>query len=707
MGNSENPSNAVNTFLIADWHFKPDSCQLKKGEKLTKLEPLLCDFLQHLISRAGQIVTREELLEHVWQGRIVSDDAIRRVVKKLRLALGDDAKNPRYIKTKPLQGYVLVAEVKSIKDPSLTSPKASQLKWGLAITAVGLIAVLLFQLGPSPVPAKLSPIAGPQQTALTSLTGSELGGDFNLISQRLLFTLRNNTPAGLHLYTKDLNSSFVQKISRGEGHFYHGLFSPSGQQIAYSHQGKDDENPFMFIADYDPIKGLINPQKIDIKGSSKAFSSWSTDGKSLYFFTESNHKEPWEIYRYQVASKTINQITYSSNQGYGAFYAKESPDGRYLAILKNVFGRRYAITLMDLNDNSLVAERNLSFFGDTVLWLKPDSRVTATDGSKADLVIGSFKGDLYYYSIDTDTLWEQAGTEPGLNDIFSDCGARCFYMRRHTMDYTDVIEIPNPFAPTGTAPTLQLESPKAEFHPIYNKQGTALYYTQKDELSATIVKHPLNEPPQLLHTFNPRHVIRELALSPDQNYLTGRIEDRLFLLNIDTLAFKYLSSELEMIGPPSWSRDSKQIFFSRLKENRSDLYAYQLADSKTVYKEGDTAYFKQLDDGRDFVIDHDLKLYQLEANGQRQYIRQFIQQFVHLSGSTWMVQGEFLYFSDLSHGNTYLVQHNLSSGQQHKHLLAENSNSWEFVVHPDGDRILLAHFQTADSDLVKVQWPQP
>lgn len=707
MGNFENPNSEASSFLIADWHFEPATCQLQKDDVVSKLEPLLCDFLQYLISRAGETVAREDLLEHVWQGRVVSDDAIRRVVKKLRLALGDDAKNPRYIKTKPLQGYVLVAELKSLKKAKPKNPKTTQLRWVLAIAIVGLIAALLFQQLATPKPVKLAHTPGPQQTALTSLTGSELGGDFHPASQQLLFTLRNNTQASLALYTKNLNSSFVQKISQGEGHFYHGLFSPSGKQIAYSHQSEDDKNSFMVIADYDPNKGLSKPQKIDIEGSAKAFSSWSANGKALYFFTESSHKEPWEIYRYQLDSKSIEQITYSSKQGYGAFYAKESPDGRYLAILKNVFGRRYAITLMDLSDNSLVAERNLSFFGDSVLWLKPDSRVSGADGSKADLVIGSFKGDLYYYSIKTDSLWEQTGTEPGLNDVFYDCGARCFYMRRHTMDYTDLVEIPNPFIEISSAPTLQLESSKAEFHPIYNKQATALFYTQKDEQSAAIVKHPFNKPPQILHTFNPRHIIREMVLSPDQRYLTGRIEDRLFILNIESLDFKYLSSELEMVAPPSWSRDGKQIFFSRLKEDRSDLYAYQLADSKTVYKEGNTAYLKQLADGRNFVIDHDLKLYQLEANGQRQYIRQFVQQFVHLSGSTWKVQGEFLYFSELSHGNTYLVQHNLNNGKQRRQLLAKNSSSWEFDIHPDGDRLLLARFQTADSDLVKVQWPQP
>lgn len=711
MGNSESPLSSAQTLLIADWQFDPNRCELKKGDEAVKLEPLLCDFLQYLASRAGEIVTREELLEHVWRGRVVSDDSLRRAVKKLRLALGDDAKNPRYIKTKPLQGYILVA---SVSQAALDKEERQRNRWPqfalAALLATALIAIIAHhqfkqqdKLSPVASTSSLTDTGFLKETTLSSLTGSEIEGNFHVESQRLLFTLRNHSNEDLHLYTKDLNSSFAQKISHGKGSYYRGIFSPSGKQIAYSYQSTLKEHPDIYIADYDPASGMSNPKSIGVGDNTNALSSWSADGKALYFLNETKHSDPWEIYRYHLDSGTIEQVTYSSAQGYGAFYAKESPDGRYLAIIKNVVGRRYAMTLMDMHDNSLVAERNLNFFGDKILWLAEDSTVTASDGSRADLVIGSFKGDLYYFSIEANRLWEQGGTAPGLNDIFYDCGPRCFFMRRHTMNYTDVLEISNPFIESSSKPKLQLESNKAEFHPIYSHDGHTIFYTQKDENSAAIVRHELNKAPETLRTFNPRHVVREQVQSPDQRFMAGRLEDRLFILNLESLEFKYISSELEKVGPPSWSRDSQEVFFSRIKENRSDLYAYKISNGKISYKEGNSSYLRQLADGRDFIIDHALKLHQIDSNGERQ----FVHDFSHLSGSTWQVQDEHLYFSEPAHGNTYLVQLNLNNQKKRRHLLAKSPDSWEFHLHPNGETLLMTRFQAADSDLVKIEWPEP
>lgn len=702
MSNFKNTDSLVKKYVIADWVFDSASCQLEKDGVLTKLEPLLCDFLQYLLGRAGQTVTREELLAEVWQGRVVSDDAIRRVVKKLRVALGDDAKNPRYIKTKPLQGYVLVAEVRPFVEPAEADQNIKKIVT-IVIAILLASAAVVFALTMDGEAPKTEAEPSLVETQLTSLTGSELSADFHPASQRLLFAVRDYSDEELQLYTKDIGTSFVRRITGGRGNYYGGLFSPSGKQIAYMHQGLNKEHPYTYIADYDPELGLINEQKLDGENAKKSLSSWSSDGRSLYLFGDKNHVDPWEVYRYEIETKTVEQITYSSKQGYGAFYAKESPDGRYLAILKNIFGRRYSLLLMDLSNGSLVSERNLSFFGNSIVWLKPNSVVRAPDGGQADLAISSFKGDLYYYSVADDSLWPQLGTAPGRNDIFYDCGSRCFYMRRHTMNYTDILEINNPFIEEHAKPTMQLESAKAEFHPIYNNSGTSLFYTIKDEKTAAIVKHDLNKSAVVLYSFNPRHIVREISLSPDERYLSGRIEDRLFSLNLETLEFKYLSSELEKIGPPSWSRDSTQIFFARLKMDSSDLHVYQLADGKTVYKSSNTAYWRQMPDGRNFVIDHDLKLYQQQADGKRNHI----QDFKHLSGSTWQVHGQYLYFTEFSHGNTYIAQHDLTTNKVSKKILAKNNDSWEFSIHPKGDRLILIRFQTAESDLVKVQWPVP
>src|SRR5262249_47747515 len=64
-----------------------------------------------LIEKRGQLVEKRELIDVVWGGTFVTDNALTRVIAQLRKALGDDAKESRYIGTVPTRGYRFISEV--------------------------------------------------------------------------------------------------------------------------------------------------------------------------------------------------------------------------------------------------------------------------------------------------------------------------------------------------------------------------------------------------------------------------------------------------------------------------------------------------------------------------------------------------------------------------------------------------------------------
>jgi DNA-binding winged helix-turn-helix (wHTH) protein/tetratricopeptide (TPR) repeat protein/TolB-like protein len=73
-----------------------------------------------LLEQAGEIVTREELRQHLWpEGIHVDfDGSLNAILKKLRTALGDDAEKPRFVETAPRQGYRFIAPVTMEETPS-------------------------------------------------------------------------------------------------------------------------------------------------------------------------------------------------------------------------------------------------------------------------------------------------------------------------------------------------------------------------------------------------------------------------------------------------------------------------------------------------------------------------------------------------------------------------------------------------------------
>ena len=61
--------------------------------------------LLYLLEQQGRLVTKEELIAHIWKDTAVTDDALVQCIGEARKALGDDRRNPRFIKTTPKAGY--------------------------------------------------------------------------------------------------------------------------------------------------------------------------------------------------------------------------------------------------------------------------------------------------------------------------------------------------------------------------------------------------------------------------------------------------------------------------------------------------------------------------------------------------------------------------------------------------------------------------
>ena len=90
-------------------------CLIRDGEQL-ELEPSVYDLLLYLIERRNQVVTRDELLSDLWQGRIVSDNTINARLKAARKAVGDSGRKQATIKTIHGRGYQFIAQVIKIDD---------------------------------------------------------------------------------------------------------------------------------------------------------------------------------------------------------------------------------------------------------------------------------------------------------------------------------------------------------------------------------------------------------------------------------------------------------------------------------------------------------------------------------------------------------------------------------------------------------------
>jgi TolB-like protein len=130
---------AAMIFRFGPFEFDAGAVELRADGKVRPVEPQVFALLALLIENRDRLVSTGELIEKVWDGRVVSDAAVSSRIKSARHALGDDGKTQRYIRTLHRQGFRFVGDVR-VQRPSAPEPAAVEQ------SSRPSIAVLPFQL---------------------------------------------------------------------------------------------------------------------------------------------------------------------------------------------------------------------------------------------------------------------------------------------------------------------------------------------------------------------------------------------------------------------------------------------------------------------------------------------------------------------------------------------------------------------------------
>ena len=114
-------------FYLGDQRIEPARCAILTAAGEIRVEPRVMDVLVLMVSHAGEVVTREEFLQSVWNGTFVTDEELSRCIYRLRQTLGDDSRNPRYIETVSKRGYRLIAPVENADTVAESAPEPADI----------------------------------------------------------------------------------------------------------------------------------------------------------------------------------------------------------------------------------------------------------------------------------------------------------------------------------------------------------------------------------------------------------------------------------------------------------------------------------------------------------------------------------------------------------------------------------------------------
>jgi DNA-binding winged helix-turn-helix (wHTH) protein len=191
----------VSSFRFGDFTISGQRRVLLRGSHELPLIPRYFDLLFFLIEHRHEAVHRQQIFDHVWRGVIVSDSALSQAIRTLRRTLGDDSREPRFIRTVSRHGYQFVfapvveerasenvtREVETPRAPVAEliasrlqqAARSTPVQWAGAATGAGiagLIAGAIGGVGLMLAPGSSAPAAVIPVLAMTGGLAGAIGG---------------------------------------------------------------------------------------------------------------------------------------------------------------------------------------------------------------------------------------------------------------------------------------------------------------------------------------------------------------------------------------------------------------------------------------------------------------------------------------------------------------------------------------------------
>jgi DNA-binding winged helix-turn-helix (wHTH) protein len=102
-------------YRFEEYAFDTDLRELYRGADVVSVAPQVFDLLDYLIRNRERVVSKDDLINAVWNGRVVSDAALTTRLNVARSVIGDSGEQQRLIKTLPRKGFRFVGTVQEVR----------------------------------------------------------------------------------------------------------------------------------------------------------------------------------------------------------------------------------------------------------------------------------------------------------------------------------------------------------------------------------------------------------------------------------------------------------------------------------------------------------------------------------------------------------------------------------------------------------------
>ncbi len=598
--------------------FDPQRRTLQLNGQRCALEPRQAALLLFLAQHAGEPVSREKLIDEIWQGRVVSEGAINRAVSLLRKACASLDPATDYIATIPKLGYCLQASASEIATAAAPDSQRSTQPFAKSASEHDLqqiaankkhhvkpvaaknrmmiwpfILLLMLVLTARWAWLQYYPGAGKEQNnvlipiPVTSFDGAE----FNISSSndgKLLYH-RRDADGKIQLWL--LHGQQHKALITQPEHAINGSISPDGYQVVY--RRLDGNQCQIMLLSLHPVTS--ERALFDCPVDSVFQASWSPDSEYLYYRIRQNKTRPYLVYRYQIATTKQEQLTLADPASFNGVIALTlNADGTQLAIASYLTPDSSQLKLYKLvtgQPPQLQQTTDLNIGVVDLTWPANQALLLASSNQVYQLAV-DFSLQHYFYS------------QQLINSITSNQQQLFFASQQQQADIwrQPLKNVAGNSATVDSAIPL-IASSRLDILPRVNQLDSELLFLTTRQGVHQIWRKPINGPEQMLSAIPAPAGFIRLSWSFDQRSVYFSQQGSVYQLELDNAQLTQLFSAEHQAFVINPGPDNNSLIYSSNKTGDWQLWRY-MQNSKqhqqlttqggySGYMAGDTLFYSK------------------------------------------------------------------------------------------------------------------
>jgi len=557
---------ALTCYQFLHFRFYADSGQLEdtRSEYRVDLDPRVADLLHYLLQHPQQVVTKQQLVDQVWQGSVVTDNSIVWALSQLRKALKDKATSPIFIKTLPKKGYQFLVPVEQVKvpkqkrsstsKPHITSFYKYRFKLVFMLLITSLISLVYVNVS-EPKRLKLTNI-----TNVTTLDGLEEDPKLSPDGQELLFRHKaNEAKSAFQLYLTNANDSTQQvtQLTRGLFNYLSGVWGLTNKTM-YAVRSHIKEGQYQC----EIVEIKRSGEEIELTILQPCHSTSAT--KLVYhaltntlFFTDKREDNNYALYSYNLTTQEVKKLTDPTADGLGDNFISLDLNQQQLLILRDSFWSNTEFLSYDIENHRL----------DSLLFIPARYYKAYFSPNEDSLWINWGNDQLIEYNYRTREQTPVLTNSFGWNYNLEATSFNNAYFSVSDPNYGDILKLEN-----GKLTTQSTQM--TELLPAIDGQGERLaFVSNKTGIPQIWVRSIDSGEEYQLSTETQFKEFRNLVWSPSGQWLLAVQQNKIEAYQLEKGIHVLVTEADSGVFYPSFSNDGNTIYFSTVNNDVWQSYS--------------------------------------------------------------------------------------------------------------------------------------